>query len=182
MWTSDGTGAAGGAEGVRWAVFAAGQPRLARQVEKRFTAHGPHVLGTVRRDGSPRLSGIEADFRFGELWLGMMIRSRKTLDLRRDPRFALHTDPGPSSDMASGDVRLAGRAVEATDPALLARYTAETNPPEPFHLFRTELTEVVRTYVEDSHIVLETWRPGGPLRVIRRGNGAEPPEVIVVPE
>lgn len=68
-----------------------------------------------------------------------------------------------------------------TDPAVLAWYAGETKPPEPFHLFRAELTEVVRTYVEDPHIVLETWCPGGPLRVIRRGNGAEPPEVTVVP-
>lgn len=148
----------------------------------RFAAYRHHVLGTLRADGAPRLSGIEADFRFGELWLGMMADSRKALDLRRDPRFALHANPGPETDLAGGDVRVAGRAVEVTDPAVLARYTDATEPPEPFHLFRSELTEVVRTYVEDPHIVLEAWRPGGPLRVIRRGNGAEPPEVTVVPE
>ncbi|GDY76451.1 hypothetical protein SAV31267_059360 [Streptomyces avermitilis] len=42
-------------------------------------------------------------------------------------------------------------------------------PPEPFHLFRTELTEVVRTYVEDDmYLVVEIWRPGAPVRTLRR--------------
>ncbi|MFI9233571.1 pyridoxamine 5'-phosphate oxidase family protein [Streptomyces rimosus] len=182
--TSDSTGTSTGTAtgtGVSWAGFAAEQPETAGRVEARFGAYRHHVLGTLRRDGSPRLTGIEADFRAGELWLGMMAGSRKALDLRRDPRFALHANPGPGTDLAGGDVRVAGRAVEVTDPAVLAWYVGETKPPEPFHLFRVELTEVVRTYVDDPHIVLETWRPGGPLRVIRRGNGAEPPEVTVVP-
>ncbi|GCD45136.1 pyridoxamine 5'-phosphate oxidase family protein [Streptomyces paromomycinus] len=183
--TSDKTGTSSGdrpgrtAEGADWAGFLAAQPELAGQVEARFAAYRHHVLGTLRADGSPRLSGIEADIRSGELWLGMMANSRKALDLRRDPRFALHANPGPGTDMAGGDVRVAGRAVEVTDPAVLARYVDAAKPPEPFHLFRAELTEVVRTYVEDPHIVLEAWRPGGPLRVIRRGNGDEPPEVTV---
>ncbi|MEV5596993.1 pyridoxamine 5'-phosphate oxidase family protein [Streptomyces sp. NPDC052496] len=194
--TNDDASAAPGirAGGTSWAGFVSAQPELARRVAARFAAYRHHILGTLRADGSPRLTGIEADFRFGELWLGMMIHSRKALDLRRDPRFALHANPGPGvdlsggdvaggdgvgADVAGGDVRVAGRAVEVTDPAVLARYVAEAAPPEPFHLFRTELTEVVRTYVEDPHIVLETWRPGSPLRTVRRGNGAEPPEVTV---
>lgn len=42
-------------------------------------------------------------------------------------------------------------------------------PPEPFHLFRAELTEVVRTYVEDdAYLVLQTWKPGGPVRTVKR--------------
>lgn len=54
------------------------------------------TLATLRRDGSPRSSGIEATFAQGELWMGSMWRSTKALDLQRDPRFALHsgsTDP-----------------------------------------------------------------------------------------
>ena len=41
------------------------------------------------------MTGLEAEFRLGELWLGMMPGSRKALDLLRDPRFALHANPGP---------------------------------------------------------------------------------------
>ena len=55
------------------------------------------------------------------------------------------------------------------DPAQKAAYGEEVEPPEPFHLFRTELTEVVRTYVEDDkYLVLQIWKPGEPVRVIKR--------------
>jgi hypothetical protein len=45
----------------------------------------------------------------------------------------------------------------------------EVEPPEPFHLFRTELTEVTRTYVEDDrYLVVQVWKPGEPVRTLRR--------------
>ncbi len=94
-------------------------PQLAAAVQARFDANRQKVLGTLRADGSPRLSGIEVTFRDGELWLGMMPDSRKALDLRRDPRMALHTatvDP----DLAEGDARITGRAIEVTEPGLPA--------------------------------------------------------------
>lgn len=144
-------------------------------MENRFGAFKHHVLATLREDGSPRLSGLEVNFRHGELWLGMMPNSRKALDLRRDPRFALHANPGPDTSMSGGDVRVSGRAVEVTDPEMLDVFREEVRPPEPFHLFRVELTEVVRVRVEDPDIVVQTWRPGGPVHAMRRGNDDSPP-------
>ncbi|WP_221347849.1 pyridoxamine 5'-phosphate oxidase family protein [Streptomyces beigongshangae] len=152
-----------------WAALVAAEPDLARTVEERFTAFTHHVVATLRKDGSPRTSGLEVRFLDGELWLGMMPGSVKALDLRRDPRFALQSNPGPGTGMDGGDVRIAGRAVEVDDPAERARYTEEVEPPEPFHLFRTELTEVVRTRVEDDrYLVVEIWQPGVPVRTFRR--------------
>ncbi|WP_413758675.1 pyridoxamine 5'-phosphate oxidase family protein [Streptomyces sp. MMBL 11-3] len=152
-----------------WAALAAAEPELAEAVEERFAAFTHHVLATLRKDGSPRTSGLEVRFLAGELWLAMMPDSRKALDLRRDPRFALHANPGPGTEMAGGDVRIAGRAVEVHDPAQRARYVEEVEPPEPFHLFRTELTEVVRTRVEDdTYLVVEVWAPGVPVRTLKR--------------
>jgi len=152
-----------------WAALAAAEPDLATIVEERFTAFTHHVVATLRKDGSPRTSGLEVRFLHGELWLGMMPDSVKALDLRRDPRFALQANPGAGTEMAGGDVRIAGRAVEVGDPAEKARYTEEVGPPEPFHLFRTELTEVVRTRVEDDrYLVVNVWRPGMPVRTLRR--------------
>ncbi|MER6130965.1 pyridoxamine 5'-phosphate oxidase family protein [Streptomyces sp. NPDC001815] len=152
-----------------WAAFTTAEPDLARTVEERFAAFTHHVVATLRKDGSPRTCGLEVRFARGELWLGMMPDSLKALDLRRDPRFALQANPGPGTEMGGGDVRIAGRAVEVHDPADRARYAEEAEPPEPFHLFRTELTEVVRTYVEDdTYLVVEIWKPGVPVRTLKR--------------
>jgi hypothetical protein len=152
-----------------WAVFVAAEPELAAIVEARFGAFTHHTLATLRRDGSPRTTGLEVTFRNGELWLGMMPGSLKALDLRRDPRFALQANPGPGTEMGGGDVRIGGRAVEVDDPEVKASYGEEVEPPEPFHLFRTELTEVVRTYVEDDkYLVVQVWKPGEPVRTLKR--------------
>ncbi|MFF3344505.1 pyridoxamine 5'-phosphate oxidase family protein [Streptomyces sp. NPDC002779] len=152
-----------------WAAFTAAEPDLAKLVEERFGAYTHHILATLRKDGSPRTTGLETRFLNGELWLGMMPGSLKALDLRRDPRFALQANPGEGTGMGGGDVRISGRAVEVHDAAEKARYGEEVEPPEPFHLFRAELTEVVRTCVEDDkYLVLQVWRPGEPLRLIKR--------------
>lgn len=152
-----------------WAAFSAAEPEFAKTAEERFGAFTHHVLATLRQDGSPRTTGLEVRFLQGELWLGMMPDSLKALDLRRDARFALQANPGEGQTMGGGDVRIAGRAVEVEDPAAKAAYGEEVEPPEPFHLFRTELTEVVRTYVEDDkYLVVQVWKPGEPLRTVKR--------------
>ncbi|MET7680126.1 pyridoxamine 5'-phosphate oxidase family protein [Streptomyces sp. NPDC005423] len=152
-----------------WAAFAAAEPEFARTVEERFGGFTHHVLATLRGDGSPRTSGLEVRFLNGELWFGMMPGSVKALDLRRDPRFALQANPGPGTGMGGGDVRIGGRAVEVDDPLIRAAYVEEVEPPQPFHLFRAELTEVVRTRVEDdTYLVVDVWSPGAPVRTVRR--------------
>ncbi|MFI9583118.1 pyridoxamine 5'-phosphate oxidase family protein [Streptomyces sp. NPDC052236] len=151
-----------------WADFLAAEPAFAESVQKRFQQYKHHVLATLRKDGSPRLTGLEVDFRFGELWLGMMPYSRKAQDLQRDPRFAIHANPGPDDEMEGGDVRIGGRAVEVTDPEVIGRFVAEVEPPEPFHLFRVEVGEVVQTSVEGAELVVRSWRPGASVRTQRR--------------
>ncbi|MFI8240819.1 pyridoxamine 5'-phosphate oxidase family protein [Streptomyces sp. NPDC085866] len=152
---------------MNWAAFTTAAPELAALAEERFGTYRHHVLASLRRDGSPRTSGLEVRFLGGELWLGMMPRSLKALDLLRDPRFALQANPG--ADVGSGDVRISGRAFEVEDGAAKAAYVEEVEPPQPFHLFRTELTEVVRTYVEDEkYLVTQVWKPGEPVRTLKR--------------
>ncbi|MFD7977753.1 pyridoxamine 5'-phosphate oxidase family protein [Streptomyces sp. NPDC059071] len=160
---------------VSWSAFESAEPELAATVRERFGMYTHHALATLRKDGSPRLSGIEADFRAGELWLGMMPRSRKARDVQRDPRFSLLANPGEGTSMGGGDVRLSGRAVEITEPRKLDWYAAEVGMPMPFHVFRAELTEVVRTYVDGEEIVLRTWSPERGTRTLRRGNDDSPP-------
>ncbi|WP_406403257.1 pyridoxamine 5'-phosphate oxidase family protein [Streptomyces sp. NBC_00879] len=151
-----------------WADFRTAEPDFAETVQKRFQRYKHHVLATVRKDGSPRVTGLEVDFRFGELWLGMMQGSRKAQALLRDPRFAIHANPGPDDSMEGGDVKISGRAVEVTDSEVLDRFVAEAGPPEPFHLFRVEVGDVVQTSVDGDELVVRAWRPGGPVRTHRR--------------
>ncbi|GAA0667860.1 pyridoxamine 5'-phosphate oxidase family protein [Streptomyces thermocarboxydovorans] len=174
---------------VNWEAFVTAEPDLARTVEERFRAYTHHVLATLRKDGSPRTTGLEVRFFDGELWFGMMPGSRKALDLRRDPRFALQANPGEGTTMGGGDVRISGRAFEVEDEEIRRKYSEgekrqtsenagkaeeagkaeKAEAPEPFHLFRTELTEVVRTYVEDEkYLVMQVWKPGEPVRTLKR--------------
>jgi hypothetical protein len=155
-----------------WREVEAAAPELAGRARGLFDAHQQKLLATLRRDGSPRISGIEATFADGELWLGMMPGSRKAHDLRRDPRLALHSaslDPPDDPTTWPGDAKLAGRAVEVDDPALKKRLTGGGQPEEA-HLFRVEVDELVHTRVGDpaDHLVIELWQPGRAVRRLKR--------------
>jgi Pyridoxamine 5'-phosphate oxidase len=160
-----------------WYEVTKAAPELAAAVQQRFDANIHKTLATLRADGSPRISGMEASFRDGEVWLGMMPDSRKAQDLQRDPRFALHSatvDP----KMAGGDAKLAGRAIEITDQGTIDWFAGQEGeekgeaPPEPFHLFRVDVEEIVLTTLggdPPDHLVIETWRDRrGVSRVERR--------------
>ena len=99
---------------VSWSEVEKAEPEFAAKVRGLFDAHKHKTIATLRADGSPRISGIEAEFADGELTFGSMPRARKGADLHRDPRFALHsatTDPPDAipSDWP-GEAKIAGRA------------------------------------------------------------------------
>ncbi len=151
-----------------WAQVERQAPQLAAVARARLDAHTHKTLATLRRDGSPRISGTELATARGELWIGCMWLSVKALDLRRDPRFALHSGSIDPPDW-SGDAKLAGRAQEIADPQLIA----EINGPQPgpSHLFRLDVTEVVVVSLGDpaEHLVVESWHEGrGVERLERR--------------
>ncbi|MER5353062.1 pyridoxamine 5'-phosphate oxidase family protein [Kitasatospora sp. NPDC002551] len=152
-----------------WQDFEHEAPDLAPAVRARFEANKHHVLATLRSDGSPRVSGIEVDFVGADLMLGSMLGAVKALDLRRDPRFALHSNPSDET-LADGDSKLSGRAVELTDETDIAAYEAELSepPPGPYHAFRLELEQVVHTTVEGDAVRISSWRPGEPVRRFER--------------
>lgn len=148
------------------------EPEFAARVRSALDAHGHKILATLRRDGSPRVSGIETRIVDGELWLAGMPRSVKFADLRRDPRLALHSG-SDEPEAFRADAKLSGRAVEVTDPAELARFAGEAQVPEevqPFELFRVDVEQVVLTAVseEKDALVITSWRPGAGLTETRR--------------
>ena len=99
-----------------WSEFETAAPEVAKLVEVSL-ARGRHkTMATLRRDGGPRISGVEVQLLAGEMWLGSMPGSRKVEDLRRDARVAIHSpSPDPSPDDPTdwvGDAKVTGRAVE----------------------------------------------------------------------
>ncbi len=77
---------------MRWAEVEAHQPRLAAVGLEKLGAPGVVLVGTVRRDGSPRVTPVEPFFWEGELWLTMGLDSWTAKDLMRDPRVLGHRD------------------------------------------------------------------------------------------
>jgi hypothetical protein len=133
-----------------WAEVERQAPELTALARGFLDAFKHKTLATVRRDGSPRISGTELEIADGELWLGSMWRSVKALDLLRDPRFALHSgSPDPDAGWR-GDAKLAGRAVDVTAEGATS------------HRFRLDLTELVVVHLGDpaDHIVIEAWHEG----------------------
>lgn len=161
---------------TRWQDIATEAPAFAEAVQAVFDAHLHKALATLRRDGSPRISGSEATFQDGELWLGMMGGSMKARDLLRDPRLALHSAMIDVT-MAQGDAKIAGVAVLVDDPARLHSLShggSEEQQAETAAsglLFRVDITEVAITRLGTpaDHLVIESWHPGrGVERIERR--------------
>ncbi|HEY6423077.1 MAG TPA: pyridoxamine 5'-phosphate oxidase family protein [Pseudonocardiaceae bacterium] len=161
---------------VAWRAVVHSELEFAQRVRTIMDAHRHKTMATLRGDGSPRISGIEASFIEGDLWFGSMPGARKGHDLRRDPRFALHSasvDPPKGHESRwQGDAKLSGRAVQVTDPDELAvmLHALGAPPDQSSDLFRADIDEVVVTRVGDppDHLVIELWRPDQPLHRIER--------------
>jgi hypothetical protein len=135
----------------------------------RLDAHTHKTLATLRRDGSPRISGTESQIRDGELWIGSMWQARKAVDLRRDPRFALHSGSDEPSAW-SGDAKLSGVVEEITDPERVRELNGEAGASGPSHLFRLDLREVSTVGLDSARkqLVIRWWTPeGGERRMTR---------------
>ncbi len=147
-----------------WNDIENAEPEFAARVRGLFDAHKHKTIATLRADGSPRISGIETEFAGGELTFGSMPGARKGADLRRDPRFALHSasvDPPEGNESAwAGDAKVAGRAV----------FAGPLDGDVSGDLFRTDLEEVVVIGLnpDATALVIETWTPAGGLHRVER--------------
>ncbi len=157
-----------------WGEVEGAAAELAAMVRGRFEAHGLGLLATLRRDGSPRISGIEPLFALGELWVGMMPGSLKAADVERDPRFALHSAT-TDKQVTEGDAKVSGSFVAVDDEAVLARFveafaaaTGYPPPPGPFPLFKADVTEVSTVKPAGDHLDIESWREGRGVRKVER--------------
>ena len=128
-----------------------------------FDAYRHKTIATLRADGSPRISGIEVAFEDGELVFGSMPDARKGADLRRDPRFALHSatvDPVEGAEAGwPGEAKISGRAIAA------GRATEAEGD-----RFHADIAEVVHTHLNEqaTMLVVEWWTPAHGLRRVER--------------
>jgi Pyridoxamine 5'-phosphate oxidase len=152
-----------------WNDFEGAAPELAARVRARLDAHTHKTIATLRRDGSPRISGTETRISDGELWIGSMWQALKARDLQRDPRFALHSGSAEPAEW-EGDAKLAGIAEEITDQERVRETNDAEEPPEPSHLFRLELLEVSTVGLNEQRnaLVIEIWTPEQGVRTITR--------------
>ena len=135
-----------------WAEFETAQPEFAARVRALMSSRKHLTMATLRRDGSPRISGTEVEFADGELRVGSMPNAVKALDLRRDPRVAIH---GPTNDPPArtpsrwkGEAKIAGRAVEVDSGGEA-------------HRFLIDIREAAITHLNDAgdRLVIESWNP-----------------------
>lgn len=115
------------------------------------------TMATLRRDGSPRISGTEVQFAGEHLQIGSMPRAVKAMDLRRDPRVAIH---GPTHDPFKsgrwrGEAKIAGKAVEVKSGG--DGYT-----------FQIDIEEAVITRLGGKGLVIESWSTTRGHRVLER--------------
>lgn len=155
-------------EMVSWTAFEEAEPALARRVRTLFDAGRHKTIATLRADGSPRISGIECEFTDSDLTFGSMAGARKSADLLRDPRFALHgptfhPEEGKEGDWP-GEAKVAGRAVSA------GPVPTEGDDQHEGDMFVADIDEVAITGLdaEATHLVIETWTPDRGLRRIER--------------
>jgi hypothetical protein len=131
---------------VRWDAFEDACPEIAEIARERFALDQLVMLGTIRRDGSPRVSPCECDFGAGRLFVSMMWRSKKAVDLLRDPRFVVHSVTS-NKDGTDGDVKIYGRAIDERDPEVreafreAIRTRMDWAPEEPdYHCFSVDVS------------------------------------------
>jgi Pyridoxamine 5'-phosphate oxidase len=130
---------------MRWDAFERACPEIGELARERFERDQLVMLGTIRLDGSPRVSPNECDFGGGRLFVSMIWRSRKALDLLRDPRIVVHSVT-INKDGTDGDVKIYGRAIDERDPEVRAafleaiRRRIDWAPDEPeYHCFSVDV-------------------------------------------
>ena len=155
---------------ARWQDVVDSEPEFAAAAQALFDAGRHKTLATLRKHGAPRISGIEAQFAGGELWLGMMANSQKLSDVRRDPRIALHSPstepPQDPTDSAAwtGDAKLSGRLVPMDD--AMKQSVAPDSPEGDYFTIAIDEVVITRLATPADHLEILLWRPGRPLKTM----------------
>ena len=147
-----------------WEDFKRETPELAAAGEERFERTGLVLVATLRNNGWPRISPVEPLITDGQLYLGMMWRSRKALDLLRDARCTVHNTIS-NRDASEGEFKVYGRAIEIQDLGIRQRYCDALyeeiglKPEEPgYHLFSIDIESAAFAILQDGEWIRKVWK------------------------
>jgi hypothetical protein len=151
-----------------WSEVEADAPELAARAKAFLDAHTHLTIATLRRDGSPRISGIEIVWRDGDLYVGSMLGAVKARDLIRDPRFALHSGSEDPNDGWTGDAKVAGRAEQLSEDEIKKVFPEHEGGR--MHSFRLDFDELVVVGLDEprEHMVITSWHPARGVSTIKR--------------
>jgi hypothetical protein len=146
----------------RWADFERAAPDLAVEVRAVIDRSGFVLVGTIRRDGTPRISPVEARVVQGHLMLVLIHGTHKARDLLRDPRLVLNSPVFDAADPGC-ELKLRGRAVAVEDRALLEATANATEaasgwrPPADWHFFSVEIEDVALMEWDRGALAMTRW-------------------------
>ncbi|HEY6310264.1 MAG TPA: pyridoxamine 5'-phosphate oxidase family protein [Streptosporangiaceae bacterium] len=150
-----------------WQDLEQGAPRIARPGRARLDQARVVLLGTLRRDGSPRISPVEPYFARGQLMFGAMAWSGKARDLLRDPRCVMHS-PISAPDAGEAELKVYGLVALADDPLRQACRDAWwlREPRAAAEVFVLDVTEAVLIEwdLKRGRMATMHWTPGRGLR------------------
>jgi hypothetical protein len=148
---------------MSWLDLEQAAPHIASQGHALLSRTRVAMLGTLRPDGSPRISPVEPCFTHGQLIFGVMPWSGKARDLHRDPRCVLHNAIS-NPDAGERELKLYGVAAAAStaqrDACTQAWWTGQ--PRMAADVFVLELTEAVLIEwdLEHGRMTSTRWSPG----------------------
>ena len=157
----------------RWADFAEAAPEIAAPALELLERFRFVFAGTIRRDGTPRISPVEAHLVRGELMVVMIRGTLKARDVLRDPRIVLNTpviDPGDPE----AEVKLRGRVVEIEDDGLREATAARVETaggwrPDPsWHVFSVDLDDAAHIAWRDGVMKMSRWTPDRGVERVER--------------
>jgi Pyridoxamine 5'-phosphate oxidase len=101
---------------LTWKELEQAAPEIAANGRKLIERFQFVLVGTLTKDGSPRITPVEAYIIDGHLLVNMIPRSLKALDLLRDPRVYVHAPV--TAKEGSPELKLAGQARVLEDDTL----------------------------------------------------------------
>jgi hypothetical protein len=145
-----------------WAHFESAAPEVAAAGREQIERFHYLYLGTIRKDGTPRISPVEAHLVRGHLMLVMIAGTLKARDLRRDPRLVLNSPVIDPADPGA-EFKLRGRAVDIDDEELreatanAIEATSGWRPPDDWHFFSIDIEDAAHIAWERGVMDMTRW-------------------------